>query len=163
MRIRDLIVAALVISPNLVEAQRATKWTFGPVMPHVKDAALRTVYGLGVGAAFMGLGIGMDKLNQQQCAGGLGCFEGNPVQTGISFALLGVLFGGTGPTLHSKCTRSGRAMLGIVGGLIGTGVAGVIVDRKMFAARRGEPATFRVMGGGLLGMSAGAGIVTAIC
>jgi hypothetical protein len=163
MRTRYLIAAALFLAAPTAEAQRRAPWTFGPLWPHVEDAGKRTAYAVAFGALFMGAGLGIDKLNNSSCSGGAACFAGNPVQTGISFAFLGVLMGSSAPMLHSKCTRSGRAMLGIVGGILGTAVAGSIVDSKMFGAHRDEPATWKVMGGGLLGMSAGAGIATAIC
>jgi hypothetical protein len=164
MRIRHLIVAALTVAASGAEAQRP-RWTFGPLWPHVEDAGKRTALGFGLGAAFMGLGLGMERVSRMQCTGnGNGpCFTGNQVQAGIGWAFLGTLTGATNPLLHSKCTRSGRAVLAIVGAVVGTSVAGTIVDSKMFHAPRGEPATFRTMGSGLLGMSAGAGIAAAIC
>lgn len=164
MRVRSLMVALfLALTARNAEAQRRQKWTFGPLWPHVEDAGKRTAFGIAGGAVFMMAGLGIDKLNSSTCSGGAACFNGNPVQTGISFAFLGVLFGSAPPQLHSKCTRSGRALLGMVGGIIGTSIAGNVVDSRMFGAHREERATWKTMGGGLLGMSLGAGIASSIC
>jgi hypothetical protein len=166
MRIRFLIIAALTVAANSVEAQQPRGlrgWSFGPIGPHVTDASKRTALSVAWGAAFMGLGLGIDALNRQSCSGGAACFSGNPVQAGIGYGFLGAIIGSTGPQFHSKCTRSGRAVLAITGAVIGTGLAALATDSRMFSARRDDPATWKVMGGGLLGMSAGAGIVTAIC
>ncbi len=153
-------VVALVVGASPLAAQQ--KWKFGPVKPHVQDAGLRSAYAFAAGAVFMGLGLGIDAINKSNC-GAVQCFDGNPVQAGIGFAFLGTLMGGTGPTLHSKCTRSGRAILGIAGAAIGATTAGAIMNVRLFDARNGDPATIRTMGTGLIGMSLGTGIATAIC
>lgn len=139
------------------------QWSFGRPAPHVRDAARRTALGLGFGAIFMGFGLGIDRLNHAQCTGNAACFAGNPVQTGMSFAFLGSLAGASAPQFASKCTRSGRAILGIIGAVAGASIVASAADVRLFSARSTDPATFRTMGFGLLGISAGAGIVTAIC
>jgi hypothetical protein len=145
-------------------SQQQQRWRFGPVKPHIEDATLRSLYGIGIGAAFMGLGLGINELNRSQCGVGTGgCFGGNPVQAGVGFAFLGSLLGATTPQLRSKCTRSGRAMLGIVGAAVGVTAAGAIMDVRLFNARTGDPATWRTMGTGLVGLGVGAGVATAIC
>ena len=144
------------------EASALARWKFGPAMPHIRDAVTRTGYGLAFATIFMGLGLGIDKLNNAQCARNAIC-NGNPVQTGVSFAFLGAVTGATGPKLASQCTRSGRAILGIGGAVLGSWAAATIADVRLFNATQNDPATFRTMGSALLGMGAGAGIITAIC
>lgn len=153
-------LVALAVCASPLPAQQ--KWKFGPVKPHLQDAGLRSAYAFAAGAVFMGLGLGIDAINKSPC-GAVQCFDGNPVQAGIGFAFLGTIVGGTGPTLRSKCTRSGRAILGIAGAAIGVTAAGAIMNVRLFDARDDDPATIRTMGTGLIGMSLGTGIVTAIC
>lgn len=169
-----LLLAATLILSGSAAAQRMTPyaampaarergWTFGPVKPHVRDATKRTAYGLVGGALFMAVGLGIDELNQAQCKGATACMGENPVQTGMSFAFLGTLLAATGPQWSSKCTRSGRAMLGILGAIVGSGAAGAIADVRLFNALRDDPASVRTMSAGLLGLGVGAGVATAIC
>jgi hypothetical protein len=159
-RALKFLLVLLAIGASPLAAQK--KWEFGPVKPHLQDAGVRSVYAFAVGAAFMGLGLGIDGINKSNC-GAVQCFDGNPVQAGVGFAFLGTLVGGTGPTLRSKCTRSGRAILGIAGAAIGATAAGAIMNVRLFNARNGDPATIRTMGTGLVGLSLGTGIATAIC
>ena len=137
-------------------------WTFGPTKPHLVDAVMRTGYGLVGGVIFMGFGLGIDRLNNAQCNKNTIC-PANPVQTGVSFAFLGALGGATGPKLSSKCGRSLRAIFGLIGEVIGVTVASKVAGVPMLTAQRGEPATFKTMSSALLGLSAGAGVASAIC
>ena len=180
MKLRLSIIVGFVVAAGTASAQQVAPsavrspvpsyasaaglaWTFGPVKPHLSDAAVRTAWGLALGAAFMGAGLGIEALNHVQCRGTGTCFGGNPVQAGIGFAFLGTLVGTTAPVLHTKCTRPGRAMLGMLGAVLGATAASLIIDERLFNARTGDPATWRTMGSGLVGMGAGAGIATAIC
>lgn len=139
------------------------KWSFGPLRPHVVDAGRRSVTSLMFSTIFMGLGLGIDRLNAAQCNSKTICSIHNPVQAGTGFAFLGALVGGVGREYHSKCTRAGRAMLGILGASIGISTASLITDARMLTARNGDPATWKVMGSALAGLSLGTGVVTAIC
>ena len=54
MRIRFLIIAALTVAANSVEAQQPRGlrgWSFGPIGPHVTDASKRTALSVAWGAA----------------------------------------------------------------------------------------------------------------
>lgn len=137
-------------------------WSFGPAKPHLVDAAKRTAYGFTGGAIFMALGLGVDRVNASQCRR-TACGSRNPVQTGLAFAFLGAVSAGTRPQLSSKCNRSGRAIFGIVGAVVGVSAASAIADVRLLNASTFEPATFRTMSAGLLGLSIGTGVVTAIC
>ena len=110
----------------------------------------------------MAVGLGVDQLNASQCRR-RACGSHNPVQTGMTFAFLGALSAGTSPQLSSKCNRSGRAILGIAGAVAGVSVAASIADVRLLDANTLDPATFRTMSAGLLGLSIGTGVVTAIC
>ena len=143
-------------------ARGGPAWAFGPTKPHLVDAVMRTGYGLVGGVLFMGLGLGIDKLNSAQCRANTIC-PGNPVQTGVSFAFLGALGGATGPQLSSKCNRSIRAIFGLIGEVVGVTIASKVADVKMLTATAREPATFKTMGSALLGLASGAGVATAIC
>ena len=149
-------------SVNAPAALAGPGWTFGPTKPHLVDAVKRTGRGLVGGLIFMGFGLGIDKLNNAQCRANTIC-PGNPVQTGVSFAFLGALGGATGPQLSSKCNRSVRAIFGLIGEVIGVTVASKVTGVPMLTAQRREPATFKTMGSALLGLSAGAGVASAIC
>ncbi|HEX7939972.1 MAG TPA: hypothetical protein VF483_13370 [Gemmatimonadaceae bacterium] len=140
-----------------------SKWTFGPLAPHVVDAGKRTVSSLAFSAVFMGFGLGIDRLNAAQCNSKTICSIHNPVQAGTGFAFLGALVGGVRPVLHSKCTSTGRALFGILGATVGISAASVIADERMLTAKNGDPATWKTMGSALAGLSLGTGIVTAIC
>lgn len=137
-------------------------WSFGPVKPHLVDAAKRTAYSFAGGAIFMALGLGVDQLNASQCRR-TACGSHNPVQTGLSFAFLGAVSAGTRPQLSSRCNRSGRAVFGILGAVVGAAAASAIADVRLLNAGTFEPATIRTMSAGLLGLSIGTGVVTAIC
>lgn len=164
MKTKLLIIVGLLAIADTASSQQPQKWSFGPVKPHLQDATVRSAYGIGIGAAFMALGLGINQLNKAQCTGSnIGCFGSNPVQAGVGFAFLGTLIGSTSPQLRSKCTRSGRAMLGIAGAAIGATAAGAIMNVRLFDARTTDPATFRTMSTGLVGLGVGAGVVTAIC
>ena len=139
------------------------KWEFGRMGPHVADAGKRTISALAISTLFMGFGLGIDRLNAAQCNSKSICSIHNPVQAGTGFAFLGALVGGVGPVLHTKCTRSGRALLGILGATIGISAASAISGERMLTAKNGDPATWKTMGSALAGLSLGTGIVTAIC
>jgi len=111
----------------------------------------------------MAVGLGFDQLNALQCSGTVVCSSRNTVQTGLSFAFLGAVSAATRPQLSSKCNRSGRAIFGILGALVGVSAASAIADVKLLNAGTFQPATFRTMSTGLLGLSIGTGVVTAIC
>lgn len=111
----------------------------------------------------MAIGLGFDKLNALQCTGATVCSSRNTVQTGLSFAFLGAVSAATRPQLSSKCNRSGRAIFGILGAVIGVSAASTIADVRLLNAGTLQPATFRTMSTGLLGLSIGAGVATAIC
>jgi hypothetical protein len=158
------IAAAQELSPHAVRSPeaRSMAWEFGPVRPHVRDAAIRSGSALIGATLLMGIGLGFEQINEAACKGSL-CTAKNTVQTGVSFAFLGALAGAVGRQLNSKCNRSGRAVLGIVGAIAGAAIAGAIADVRLLNSSPGDPATFRTMGTGLLGLSLGAGIATAIC
>jgi hypothetical protein len=81
----------------------------------------------------------------------------------MTFAFLGALSTATGPQLSSKCNRSGRAIFGILGAVVGVSAAGAIADVRLLNASTFDPATIRTMSTGLLGLGIGTGVVTAIC
>ena len=139
------------------------KWTFGPMGPHVADAGKRSIAALVYSTVFMGFGLGIDRLNAAQCSSRSICGLHNPVQAGTGFAFLGALVGGVGRDYHSKCTRSGRALLGVLGATVGISAASAIVNERMLTARPGDAATWKTMGSALAGLSLGTGIATAIC
>lgn len=141
----------------------AVRWSFGPTKPHLVDAVKRTAYGFTGGAILMAIGLGFDQLNALQCTGTMVCSSRNTVQTGLSFAFLGAVSAATRPELSSKCKRSGRAIFGILGAVIGVSAASTIADVRLLNAGTLQPATFRTMSTGLLGLSIGAGVATAIC
>ncbi|HEX7939973.1 MAG TPA: hypothetical protein VF483_13375 [Gemmatimonadaceae bacterium] len=138
-------------------------WTFGPAKPHAVDAMKRTGYGLAGGAAFMLLGLGVDKLNHLQCTSRTPCIGGNALQTGASFAFLGAVAVGSGPVLHSHCTRTGRAVLAIIGAWLGGVTASRMLGESIFSGAATGKATWKTMGSALGGLSVGTGVVTAIC
>jgi len=137
--------------------------SFGPIEPYLVDAVKRSAYALTGGAIFMAVGLGFDRLNASQCGARSVCPARHTVQTGMSFAFLGAVTAGTGPQLSSNCSRSGRAILGIIGAAVGVSTAAAIADVRLLNADTFEPATFSTMSSGLLGLGVGTGVATAIC
>jgi hypothetical protein len=141
-------------------AVAADRWSFGPVRPHLVDAAKRTGYAMLGGSALMGIGLLADQL-----AGGCdgACAARRTVQTGMTYAFVGAVAYGAGPMLKSKCNRAGRGLLGIAGAAVGVIVASAVIDVPLMGAGPEERATVGTMSSGLLGLSLGTGVFTAIC
>jgi hypothetical protein len=139
------------------------RWTFGPVKPHIIDAGKRTVYAAAGGAALMGVGILLGRVNDCGGSGTSICAARRDVQAGMTWAFLGAVAMGSGPQLKSKCNRSARAVLSLFGAAIGVGVASEMLGIPLLRAGTLEPVTFKTMGTGLAGLSIGSGVFSAIC
>jgi hypothetical protein len=162
MKYNRIVVLLLILMANSAWAQRQMQQGRQSFGSRIVDAAKRTGSGVVIGGAFMTLGLGIDKLNRVQC-GSTSICNGNAVQAGSGFAFLGALIGASSPQYNSRCQRSTRGILGLVGAVVGMTAAGAIGDVRLMNARHNEPATIRTMSFALAGPAVGAGIATVIC
>lgn len=163
-RAQETAASGMRLAPSgVTSAMGRVTWSFGKPGPHIRDAGRRSLYGFVGGGIFMVIGLGVNALNASQCGARTICSMDNPVQAGIGFAFLGAVAGASGPQFSSKCTRSGRAILGIVGAAVGVTVAAAASGSPLMNAHSTDKATVKTMGTGLLGLGLGSGVVTAIC
>src|SRR6185436_1089138 len=149
MRLKAALMVLLLLSAAGSAGAQQRQPLGARIKPAAVDAVKRTGWATAMGTVLMAFGLGMDRLNRAQCGSNQIC-NGNAVQAGASFAFLGALLGATGGQYHSNCSRSARAIFGIVGAVVGVSAASAIGDVRLLNANRMDPATIRTMSYALL-------------